>query len=176
MIKVAFIRHLHLAQSQAVLARPGADQIARVLARVDGAPGRLAIERDDLACARRQGGAHALGPGGESLGKGGGIEHGKEPVERVVAGRSAGQEQERAQPALAQPGKVGHVVETLPAGEQRADRDDEQVHQAVFLAALDARVGQNTKGFQQADGIGHPLALSAQPYLTPASFVHLLLF
>ena len=175
---VALVGHLDLPERQAIFRRPGAHQIAGALPRVDGSSGCLAIQGHDLAPARRQGGPQTLGPAGEGLGKERRVQGLEEPVEGVMTRWPAGQSQERAQPLLAQAGKLLHVVEALPAGQERANRDEKQLTPTVFLAARKTRIGQDAEGFQKAGGnrhahrLYHPTPISRQSLLPTNFFFH----
>ena len=77
-----------------------------------------------------------------------------------MAGDAAGQLEQSLEPVVLGLAEFLHIHEAFRAAEQRADRDDEDVVQAMRLAALDARVWELTEVVAEAVGrIGHPKLL-----------------
>jgi hypothetical protein len=123
------------------------------LAAAAAAAQRLAIEGHDLA---GQTLAQTLGPEGEGFGELRGVERGKDPPKGVVAGDAAGQFEESAQPLVLGTAKVFHVHEALRFAEQRAERDEQDVVEAMDPAPFDARIFELAEVMADAVGVGHP--------------------
>ena len=141
--------------------------MARALAGGGGAAGGLAVQRDDLAV---QALAQGLGPVGEGLGEGGGVEGLEEPVEGVVAGDAVGQAQEGLEPLLAGLPEVFHVIEALAADQQGAEGDGQEVGEFVFLGAFHAGIGQAGEDGNEAGRVRHcPTLLSPHAHSTPGA-------
>jgi hypothetical protein len=136
------------AERQPPLARPGADQVERAafVATAAGAPHGLAVDRHHLALdPARQG----LRPPGEAGLERVRIDEHEHPAEGVVRGDAVRQLEEGLEPGpLALPVELD-VLPALGAGDHRADRDREDVDQAVVAPARLARVGEPREARRQ---------------------------
>ena len=97
----------------------------------------LPVDGDDL-CA--DGRAQALSPVAKAVGEGLGIKHRKHSAEGIVAGNAAGQFQKAPQPLSAGLAEILEVHKTLGATEHRAQSDQENLTEQVFLGAVHSRI------------------------------------
>ncbi|MDF3017050.1 MAG: hypothetical protein K0R44_2275, partial [Thermomicrobiales bacterium] len=107
---------LTLAEHQALLAGPGADQVQRPLGLAEGAAQGFAIDRHDLAV---EGLGKGLSPGGEAGLEGVRIDQHEDPPEGVVRGNAVGQGQEGPQPTHLGAAVERDVVPALGARDHR---------------------------------------------------------
>ena len=154
---VALVVHRDLAQDQAVLGGPGADQVQRrqVAGRVEGAPQGLAVDRHDLPPGQLVEGPD---PGDEAVVELAGIEQLEDAGEGVVGRDAIGELQEGLQPLALGPAVGGDLDGGLAAGDGAAEGDDEDIDQAMLLIpSLTAGVGQVAEVVQDRGrgGTGH---------------------
>ena len=107
---------------------------------VEAAPGRLAVDGDDLT------GPSLLGESRDEAAETGlegvGIEQPEDPREGVVARDAAFQVQKAAQQRLLGAPEQGHVDAAFGAAQRRRQRDQQDLHQIVALGIARARVDQ----------------------------------
>lgn len=94
---------------------------------------------------------HALRPGQEALQKLLWIQGGKHPVEGVMRGDAIAQGEKRLEPVLLGFAKAFHVVEAFSGAQQGANGDHEHVNQIVIFGAVDSRVSQIFKMFDETN-------------------------
>jgi hypothetical protein len=120
---VAFIPHGHLAQAQAVTARPGADQVQAGAVGASGTAYGLAVDGD---MAEAQFTTDGVDPGGETALESVRVQRGEDAVEGVVRGDAMGQ----AQAQGAQPRFLGASedddIDPGIAGRQYSSQGDEE--------------------------------------------------
>src|SRR5215217_1833029 len=138
-----------LAQHEALLARPGTHEVqgGSLPAAIERAPERLAINGDHLALKAVHEGAD---PGREPALEGIGIDEHEHAPEGIVRWNAVGQVQEGAQPRQFAAAVEGDVVPALGTGDHGADRNHQNVDQAVLDFALAARVLNTTEMPNQA--------------------------
>ena len=130
---------LTLAERQALLAGPGADQVQWPLgpAAVEGAAQGLAVDRHDLPV---EGLGKGLGPGAEAGLEGVRIDQHEDAPEGVVRGNAVGQGQKGSQPAQLVATVERDVVPALRARDHRTHRDDQDVDQPMIDLAGTPRI------------------------------------
>ena len=92
---------------------------------------------------------HALRPGQKTLQKLLRVPDGKNPVERVMRGNPVAQPQKSFKPILFGSTKFLHIVEALCRAQQGAEGDDQHVDQIMIFSAIDSRIGQIFKVFDE---------------------------
>src|SRR3954447_4001825 len=130
---------LTLAEHQALLAGPGANQVQRPLrsAAVKGAAQRLAVDRYDLAMEDL---GKGLGPSAEADLEGIRVDQHEDAPEGVVRGNAMGQGQEGLQPAQLVAAVERDVVPALGARDHRAHRNDQDINQPMLDLAGTSRI------------------------------------
>ena len=99
---------------------------------------RLCVDGDHFAV---EGWTNSPYPSHETIQERRGIDGGKDPIEGVVRRDAVGAFEKRLEPWLLGLSEHVHVLEAFPAGELRAQADDENVPKLVQAPAVDARAG-----------------------------------
>src|SRR5215207_4606461 len=148
-----------LAQHEALLARPGAHQVqgGSLPAAIERAPERLAIDGDHLALKAVH---ERADPGREPALEGIGIDEHEHTPEGIVRGNAGWQIQEGAQPCQLAAAVERDVVPALSTADYGADRNHQNVDQAMLDFALAARIRTNTEMPNQAFDGHDPLLTS----------------
>lgn len=81
-----------------------------------------------------------------------GVEQGKDAGEGIMAGRTALEGDDGAQPGGFIAGEVGHIQEGIASGKQAAEGDEEEIGEGVLRAALMAWIGDEPQGMVQQRG------------------------
>src|SRR4051812_23701566 len=139
---------LTLAERQALLAGPGADQVQWPLgpAAVEGPAHGLAVNRHDLPL---EGLGKGLSPGAEAGLEGIWVDQHEDPPEGVVRGNAVGQGQKGLQPAHLVAAVERDVVPALRARDHRTHRNDQDVDQPMFDLARTPRILKRRKVLDQ---------------------------
>jgi hypothetical protein len=83
-----------------------------------------------------------LGPGQEALLEALGIEAGKDTAKGVMGGNAMRQSKEGLEPGAFALAKEFHVLEPFPTGQERAQGNDQDIEEKVFLRPLNTRIFQ----------------------------------
>src|SRR3954452_20114829 len=139
---------LTLAEGQALLAGPGADQMQGPLrpAAVEGAAQGLAVNGHDLPV---EGLGKGLSPGAEAGLEGIRVDQPEDAPEGVVRGNAVRQAQERPQPAQLVTAIERDVVPALGTGDHSAHRDHQDIDQPMINLAGTPRILKRRKVLDQ---------------------------
>src|SRR4051812_41257936 len=139
---------LTLAEGQALLAGPGADQMQWPLrpAAVEGAAQGLAVNGHDLPV---EGLGKGLSPGAEAGLEGIRVDQHEDAPEGVVRGNAVSQAQERPQPAQLVTAIERDVVPALGTGDHSAHRDHQDIDQPMINLAGTPRILKRRKVLDQ---------------------------
>ena len=138
---VRFVADRQLSQDQALIGRPGADQMQRRARRgpIEGAPEGLAVDRDNPLTGLGKALHEAEEPSVEAIR----IEQPEHPREGVVARNAVLQRQKLFQKPPFRPPKQRHVGAGLTAAQHRTQRNDQQLVQRMPLRIPRPRVLQS---------------------------------